>query len=106
MRKIGKKTKSRRTKESESLKKPSFTKETPKGKAPTKGFKTGKSVSAKEPVEEPITEVIMDDAGDDVARDDNPPQDTSEPKIRKTLNPEWFRQPPRPPTLDLELNKR
>ncbi|GKE92471.1 hypothetical protein Tco_1573566, partial [Tanacetum coccineum] len=102
----GKKTKSRRTKESESLKKPSSTKETPKGKAPTKGSKTGKSASAKEPIEEPITEVIMDDAGDDVAHDDNPPQDTLEPKIRKTMNPEWFRQPPRPPTLDPELNKR
>ncbi|GJS30128.1 hypothetical protein Tco_0490748 [Tanacetum coccineum] len=57
------------------------------GKAPTKGSKTGKSALAKEPVEEPITEVIMDDVGDDVAHDDNPPQETSEPKTRKTLNP-------------------
>nr|GEW86354.1 integrase, catalytic region, zinc finger, CCHC-type, peptidase aspartic, catalytic [Tanacetum cinerariifolium] len=62
----GKKNKRIRTKESESSKKPLFTKETPKGKAPTKGSKTGKSASAKEPVEEPIAEVIMDDAGDDV----------------------------------------
>ncbi|GJS71487.1 hypothetical protein Tco_0704328 [Tanacetum coccineum] len=76
------------------------------GKAPTKGSKTGKSASAKEPIEEPITEVIMDDAGDDVAHDDNPPQDTLEPKIRKTMNPDWFKQPPRPLTLDLERNKR
>ncbi|GJS82781.1 hypothetical protein Tco_0749322 [Tanacetum coccineum] len=102
----GKKTKRRRTKESESSKKPSSTKETPKGKAPTKGSKTGKSASAKEPVEEPIAEVVMDDAGDDVARDDNQPQDTSEPKTRKTLNPDWFKQPPRPPTPDPEWNKR
>nr|GEX54165.1 hypothetical protein [Tanacetum cinerariifolium] len=36
----GKKTKNRRTKESESSKKSSFTKETSKGKAPTKGSKT------------------------------------------------------------------
>ncbi|GKC52925.1 hypothetical protein Tco_1075670, partial [Tanacetum coccineum] len=50
---------------SESSKKPSSTKETPKGKAPTKGSKTGKSTFAKEPVEEPIAEVVMDDAGDD-----------------------------------------
>ncbi|GJZ08766.1 hypothetical protein Tco_0543049 [Tanacetum coccineum] len=102
----GKKTKSRRTKESESSKKPSSTKETSKGKAPTKGSKTGKSASTKEPVEEPIPEVIMNDAGDDVAHDDNQPQDTSEPKTRNTQNPDWFKQPPRPLTLDLERNKR
>ncbi|GKB59542.1 hypothetical protein Tco_0915728, partial [Tanacetum coccineum] len=68
------------------------------------GSKTGKSASTKEPTEEPIVEVIMDDAG--VAHDDNPPQDTSEPKTRKTLNPKWFKQPPRPPTPDPEWNKR
>nr|GEX50412.1 hypothetical protein [Tanacetum cinerariifolium] len=48
--------------------KPSTTKETPKGKTPTKGSKTCKSALAKEPVEEPIIEVVMDDVGDDVAR--------------------------------------
>ncbi|GJV98254.1 hypothetical protein Tco_1553506, partial [Tanacetum coccineum] len=73
---------------------------------PNQGSKTGKSAPAKEPVEEPIAEVIMDDVGDDVARDDNPPQDTSEPKTRKTLNLDWFKQPPRPPTTDPEWNKR
>ncbi|GJV33298.1 hypothetical protein Tco_1393698 [Tanacetum coccineum] len=71
--KQGKKTKRKRTKESESSKKPSTTKETPKGKVLTKGSKTGKSASAKELVEEPIAEVIMDDVGNVVARDDNPP---------------------------------
>ncbi|GKG51481.1 hypothetical protein Tco_0541865, partial [Tanacetum coccineum] len=54
------------------------------------GYKTGKFASAKEPVEEHIAEVVIDDVGDDVARDDNQPQDTSEPKTRKTLNPDWF----------------
>nr|GEX28909.1 hypothetical protein [Tanacetum cinerariifolium] len=73
-------TKRRRTKEFESSKKPSSTKQTSKGKAPTKGSKTGKSALVEEPFEEPIAEVVMDDAGDDVARDDNQPQDTSEPK--------------------------
>ncbi|GJZ16735.1 hypothetical protein Tco_0552858 [Tanacetum coccineum] len=76
----GKKTKRRRTKEYESYKKPSSTKETPRGKALTKGSKT--------------------------ARDDYQPQDTSEPKTRKTLNPEWFKKPSRPPTPDPEWNKR
>ncbi|GJT11487.1 hypothetical protein Tco_0858529 [Tanacetum coccineum] len=102
----GKKTKRRRTKESESSKKPSTTKETPKGKAPSKGSKTGKYALEKEPVKEPIAEVVMDDAGDDVVRDDDQPQDTSEPKTAKTPNPKWFTQPPRPPTPDPEWNKR
>nr|GEW06350.1 hypothetical protein [Tanacetum cinerariifolium] len=101
----GKKTKRRRTKESESLKKPSYTKETAKGKALTKGSKTGKSASAKEPIEEPIVEVIMDDVGDDLVRDDDQPQAASKPKTSKTLNPEWFKQPSRPPTPDPEWNK-
>ncbi|GJR42029.1 hypothetical protein Tco_1310132 [Tanacetum coccineum] len=101
----GKKTKRRRTKNYKSLKKPSITKETLKGKTPTKGSKTGKSASVKEPVEESIAEVIMDDVGDDVVCDDDQPQATSEPKTSKTLNPEWFKQPPRPPTSDHEWNK-
>ncbi|GJT38290.1 hypothetical protein Tco_0938155 [Tanacetum coccineum] len=71
----GKKKKRRRTKESKSSKKPSTTKETPKGKSPSKGSKTSKFASAKEPVEEPIAEVVMDDVvntgGEDVVRDDD-----------------------------------
>ncbi|GJT96406.1 hypothetical protein Tco_1091924 [Tanacetum coccineum] len=97
-----KKTKRRRTKESESSKKPSSTKETPKGKALSKGSKTGKSASTKEPVKVPIAEVVMDDGGEDVVRDDDQPQDTSKPKTAKTTNPEWFKQPPSPPTPDPE----
>ncbi|GKA55282.1 hypothetical protein Tco_0754231, partial [Tanacetum coccineum] len=69
----GKKIKRRRTKESEPSKKPSTSKEIPKGKAPSKGSKTGKSASTKEPVEEPIAEVVMDYAGEDVI--DNLTQD-------------------------------
>nr|GFA07677.1 hypothetical protein [Tanacetum cinerariifolium] len=102
----GKKTKRRRTKESESSKKPSSTKETLKGKALTKGSKIGKSALAKEPVEEHIAEVIMDDASDDLVCDDDQPQAASIPKTSKTLNVEWFKQPSRPPTPDPEWNKR
>ncbi|GJW31369.1 putative reverse transcriptase domain-containing protein [Tanacetum coccineum] len=69
------------------------------------GSKTNKFDSAKEPVEEPTAEVVMDDAGEDVVRDDDQPQDTSEPKTTKTPNPEWFMQPPRPPTPDSKWNK-
>nr|GEX12971.1 hypothetical protein [Tanacetum cinerariifolium] len=101
-----KKTKRRRTKESESSKKPSFTKETPKGKTLTKCSKNSKSTSVKEPVEEPIAEVIMDDAGDDLVRDDDQPQAASKPKTSKTLNPKWFKQLLRPSTPDPEWNKR
>ncbi|GJR76043.1 hypothetical protein Tco_0088408 [Tanacetum coccineum] len=48
----------------------------------------------------------MDDAGEYVVHDDDQPQDTSEPKTAKTLNPEWLTQPLRPPTPDPEWNKR
>ncbi|GJX00509.1 hypothetical protein Tco_0184422 [Tanacetum coccineum] len=78
----GKKTKRRRTKESESSKKPSTTKETPKGKALSKGSKIGKSASTKEPVEEPIAEVVMDDAFNTAGEDVQPPR-------TPTPDPEW-----------------
>ncbi|GKB49950.1 hypothetical protein Tco_0900703, partial [Tanacetum coccineum] len=76
-----KQTKRKRTKDSESSKKPSTTKETPKGNALSKGSKTGKSAFAKEPVEEPIDEVVIDNAGDD-----DQPQDASKPKTTKYSN--------------------
>ncbi|GKB54897.1 hypothetical protein Tco_0905650 [Tanacetum coccineum] len=105
----GNKTKRRRTKELESSKKPSTIRENPKGKALSKGSKTGKSASVKEPVEEPIAKVAMDDAvntaGEDLVRDDYQPQDTSEPKTYKTPNQDWFKQPPRHPTPNPEWNK-
>nr|GEU88533.1 hypothetical protein [Tanacetum cinerariifolium] len=52
----GDQTKRKRTKEFESSKKSSFTNETQKGKAPSKGSKTGKSATTNETVKEPITE--------------------------------------------------
>nr|GEV15377.1 hypothetical protein [Tanacetum cinerariifolium] len=76
------------------------------GKASSKGSKTSKFAPAKELVEEPIAEVVMDDAGDDVVHDDDQLQDASEPKTTKTPNPYWFTQPPRPPTPDPKWNKR
>nr|GEW02047.1 ribonuclease H-like domain-containing protein [Tanacetum cinerariifolium] len=98
----GKQAKSRRTKGLESLKKPSNNNKTLKGKDPSKGSKTGKSASAKEPVKEPITEVIMVDADDDVVCDDDQLQAAFEPMTTKTLNLKLFKQPPRPPS---EWNK-
>nr|GEZ86104.1 hypothetical protein [Tanacetum cinerariifolium] len=66
---LGKKTKRRRTKDSESFKKPSTTKEASKGKAPSKSSKTGKSTTANEPIKEPIAKVVMDDVANTVAKD-------------------------------------
>nr|GFA54382.1 hypothetical protein [Tanacetum cinerariifolium] len=57
----GKTSKKKRTRESESAKKPSTTKETSKDIAPKKDSKTGKSAPAEEPVEEPTKEVSMDE---------------------------------------------
>ncbi|GJS67384.1 hypothetical protein Tco_0681948 [Tanacetum coccineum] len=57
----GKSTKRIRTRESESTKKPSTTKESSKDKDPKVGSKTGKSAPAKDPVEEPTDEVIIDE---------------------------------------------
>nr|GEU68179.1 hypothetical protein [Tanacetum cinerariifolium] len=105
----GKKTKRRKTKELETSKKPFTTKETFKGKTLSKSSKTGKSTIAIELVKEPIAEVVIDDAvnttGEDVVSDDDQPQDTLEPKTYKTLNEDWFKQPPRPPTPNSEWNK-
>ncbi|GJV52344.1 hypothetical protein Tco_1448085 [Tanacetum coccineum] len=58
------------------------------------------------PNKEPIAEVIMDDAGDDLVHDNDQIQAASKPKTSKTLNPEWFKQPSRPPTPNPEWNKR
>ncbi|GJU82409.1 hypothetical protein Tco_1284774 [Tanacetum coccineum] len=75
----GKRTKRRRTTESESSKKQSTTKESPKGKASSKGSKTGKSATTKVPVEEPIAKVVMDDMentiNEDVLDGNNPEGD-------------------------------
>ncbi|GJT96433.1 hypothetical protein Tco_1091951 [Tanacetum coccineum] len=107
---IGKKTKRRRTKESESSMKPSTTKETSRGRAPTKSSKTGKFATVQEPIEEPIAEVVMDDlettANEDVVNDADHHQDYVAPKTNKPSRDTWFKQPPRPPTPDPEWNKR
>ncbi|GJT43619.1 hypothetical protein Tco_0952334 [Tanacetum coccineum] len=86
----GKKTKRRRTKESDSSKKPSTTKETPKGKAPSKGYKTGKPAFAKEPVQEPTAKVVMDDAGKDVVILDQPEQPWFNQMVSATKDPLTF----------------
>ncbi|GKD71582.1 hypothetical protein Tco_1325672 [Tanacetum coccineum] len=90
----GKKTKRRKTKESESSNKTSTTKKTSKSNAPTKGSKSDKSVHAEELVVVLTEEVIIDALNDDVVNDADQPQNDPAPKHN------WFTQPPRPPTLD------
>nr|GEW54662.1 hypothetical protein [Tanacetum cinerariifolium] len=89
-----------------SSKRISTTKKTSKGKAPTKGSKAGKSATAEETVEELINKLVMDDvdntATEEVVHDVEQPQDALGPKIDKTHN--WFTQPLRPSTNDLEWN--
>nr|GEW07153.1 hypothetical protein [Tanacetum cinerariifolium] len=100
----GKKTKRRRTKDSESSKKPSTAKETSKGKVALKSSKTGKFATVKESIEEPSTEVEIDDAvntaAEDVVHDANQPHDDSTQAKDKALMQDWFKQPPRQPTPD------
>ncbi|GJU02092.1 putative reverse transcriptase domain-containing protein, partial [Tanacetum coccineum] len=67
----------------------SSTKETLKGKALTKSSKTGKSASAKELVEEPIAEVVMDDVGDVVVLD-QPEQPWFNQMVSATKDPLTF----------------
>ncbi|GKB57443.1 hypothetical protein Tco_0913629 [Tanacetum coccineum] len=104
----GKKTKRSRTKESEPSKKSSTSKESSKGKSPAKTSKSGKSMTAEEPIEEPVFEMASDDIEqtvDDVANDaDQLPDDSTQTKDK---NPKkyWFKQPPRPPTPNQEWNK-
>ncbi|GJX34065.1 hypothetical protein Tco_0245622 [Tanacetum coccineum] len=89
-----------RTRESESAKKPSTTKESSKGKDPKVGSKTGKSAPAKDPVEEPTDKVIMDEQPtEDIPISDeghvSDPEDTDNahmPKIPDTTT--WFRPIP------------
>ncbi|GJR37049.1 hypothetical protein Tco_1212733 [Tanacetum coccineum] len=90
--------------------KPSTTKETSRGRAPTKSSKTGKSATVQEPIEEPIAEVVMDDlettANEYVVNDVDRHQDYVAPKTNKPSGDTWFKQPLRPPTPDPEWNKR
>ncbi|GKE16158.1 hypothetical protein Tco_1423735 [Tanacetum coccineum] len=53
------------------LARPNQDKKTKRKRTKDSYSKTGKSASAKEPVEEPTAKVIMDDAGEDVVHDDD-----------------------------------
>ncbi|GJZ47893.1 hypothetical protein Tco_0601725 [Tanacetum coccineum] len=94
----GKKTKRRRTIESESSKKSP----TSKGNSSPKTSKFGKPVHAEELVDVPTEEVIIDATNDNVVNDSDQLQDDSASKIDTVPRNNWFNQPPRPPTPDPE----
>ncbi|GJS13252.1 hypothetical protein Tco_0407724 [Tanacetum coccineum] len=104
-----KKTKRRRTKEYESSKKSSTSKETSKGNTLPKDSCTDKPVNAEETVTKPTEEVTMDAEeniiNDDVVNDADQPQDDAVPKTDNAPKNNWFKPPPRPPTPDLKWNK-
>ncbi|GJT28758.1 hypothetical protein Tco_0909033 [Tanacetum coccineum] len=95
----------RRTgKDAEPSKKSLKSKESAKGKTPSNTSKTGESVSADKSVHEPEHVVPMDVEDpnlDNVAYDADEPQADAIPKI---LKHDWFKQPPRPETLDPDWN--
>ncbi|GJW24037.1 hypothetical protein Tco_0037848 [Tanacetum coccineum] len=101
----GKKTKRSRTKEFEPSQKSSTSKESSKGKYSTKTSKSSKFVTTEEPVFETASNDI-EQTIDDVANDaEQPPNDLTQ-TTDKALKKDWFKQPPRPPTPNLEWNKR
>ncbi|GJZ58425.1 hypothetical protein Tco_0613919 [Tanacetum coccineum] len=84
--KPGMKTKNRRVNESKSSKKTSTTTESSKGKSLAKTSKFGKSVTAEEPVEEPVFEIASDD-------------------VEQTVDDEdWYKDSLNPEVLDLDWN--
>ncbi|GJR87288.1 hypothetical protein Tco_0211299 [Tanacetum coccineum] len=76
----GKKTKRRRTKESEPSKKSSTSKESSKGKSPAKTFKSSKSVTA----DEPVFEMAFDDIEQTI--DDDSTQNKDKPWFNKMVS--------------------
>ncbi|GJV75367.1 hypothetical protein Tco_1506951, partial [Tanacetum coccineum] len=94
-----------RRKDTEPPNKSSTSKESSKVKTPPKTSKTSKSVTIEQSVEEHVHEVAIDVEEpilDDVVNDVAQPLDDSDPR---KYNSTWFKQPPRPKTLDLEWNQ-
>ncbi|GJX24576.1 hypothetical protein Tco_0230872 [Tanacetum coccineum] len=104
----GKKTKKRKVNESESRKKTSTTKESSKGKFPARTSKSGKSVIAKESIEEQVFEIASNDVeqtvDDKVGDAGQPPytdaDETQADAALKIPKKDWFKKATRPETLD------
>nr|GEY34268.1 hypothetical protein [Tanacetum cinerariifolium] len=78
------------------------------GNTPPKTFKSGKSLTAKEPDKEHMHDMTLDaeeNIVDEMGNADEQPDGEAVPNTDNTPKNDWFKQPPRPPTLDLEWNK-
>ncbi|GKC05061.1 hypothetical protein Tco_0996671 [Tanacetum coccineum] len=102
------KEKKRPIKDSQPSKKSSASKESSKGKTLPKTSKPGKSVTAEEPDDEHVHEVSMDaeeNIVDEMGNTEEQPDREAAPKTDNAPKNNWFKQPPRPLTPDLEWNK-
>ncbi|GJT22709.1 hypothetical protein Tco_0892646 [Tanacetum coccineum] len=80
-----------RIRESGSAKKPSTTKESSKGKDPKVGSKTGKSATAKEPVEEPTDKIdLVNPEGHRIVPNISNPLPLGGPPGQVTIQPQFF----------------
>ncbi|GJR51022.1 hypothetical protein Tco_1401543 [Tanacetum coccineum] len=110
--KQGKNTKRIRVNDSESSKKTSTTKESSKGKSLARTSKSCKSVTTKESVDEPVFEIALDDVeqtvDDKVGDAGQPPHidadETQADAASKISKKDWFKDAPRPKTLDPDWN--
>ncbi|GKA67180.1 hypothetical protein Tco_0766988 [Tanacetum coccineum] len=95
-------------KDTHPLKKSSTSKESFKGKTSPKTSKFGKSVIAEELDKEHVHDMSLDDEEnivDEMGNTDEQPDGEAAPNTDKALKNNWFKQPPRPLTPDLEWNK-
>ncbi|GJV00228.1 hypothetical protein Tco_1329498 [Tanacetum coccineum] len=97
------KEKKRPRKDTQPSKKSSASKESSKGKTPPKNYKSGKSITVEEPDEEHVHEVSMDAEEkiiNEMCNIKEQPDDEAVPKTENAPKYNWFKQSPRPPTLD------
>ncbi|GKB11274.1 hypothetical protein Tco_0845197 [Tanacetum coccineum] len=96
------KDKKRSRKDTQPSKKSSASKESSKGNTPPKSSKSGKSVTTEEPDEEHMHDMLIDakeNIVDEMGNVDEHPYGDA------ALKNDWFKQPPRPLTLDPKWNK-
>ncbi|GKB09843.1 hypothetical protein Tco_0843766 [Tanacetum coccineum] len=82
--------------------------ESSKGNTPSKSSKSGKSVTIEEPDEEHVHDISLDakeNIIDKMGNAGEQPDGKAEPNTDNASKNDWFKLPPKPPTLDPEWNK-
>ncbi|GJX29909.1 hypothetical protein Tco_0237988 [Tanacetum coccineum] len=100
--------KKRPRKDTQPSKKSSASKESSKGKTPPKTSKFGKSLIAEELDVEHVHDMSMnveENNVDEMCNANEQPDGEVAPNTDDALKTNWFKQPPRPPTLDPKWNK-